>query len=138
MGKKIVVDQGSFANYTGRAVTASIQDDDHTADDVEDACSYLAANILNDHLETQLLLDQKSLSAVSDLYYLPVMTGDYFDIPGPNAVWTPVSETRYEVEEAPGPPTCLRCEIELCEHLDAYYGQDPYEKALCSKCRRNP
>lgn len=37
----------------------------------------------------------------------------------------------------PKPATvCWGCDRDLCKELDAYYGTDPTEASLCSKCRR--
>lgn len=33
-------------------------------------------------------------------------------------------------------PCCTRCRREMSPELDAYYGRDPYEAAMCDPCRR--
>jgi len=39
-------------------------------------------------------------------------------------------------EPVTAPVRCTRCGVELCSHLDAYYGFDPLEASRCCKCRR--
>ena len=40
--------------------------------------------------------------------------------------------------EASSKSECMTCKTPLSSYLDAYYGKDPFEARLCTRCRRSP